>query len=74
MHTHVFGRLREVLEIPLSGSGGDTRVVFNTSLLFPGLQLGELLSRRTVIGRRGTLLAANGQPLAEGRSLTTPIP
>lgn len=74
VHTHVFGRLREVLEIPLSGSGGDTRVVFNTSLLFPGLSLGQLLSRKTDIGRRGTLLAANGQPLAEGRSLDTPIP
>ncbi len=74
LHTHVFGRLREVLEIPLAGSGGDTRVVFNTSLLFPGLGLGELLSRKTDIGRRGTLLAANGQPLAEGRSLDTPIP
>ena len=74
VHTNAFGRLREVLEIPLSGSGGGTRVVFNTSLLFPGLQHGELLSRRTVIGRRGTLLAANGQLLARGSSMTTPIP
>ena len=74
VRTHVFGRLREVLEMPLSGSGGSTRVVFNTSLLFPGLRLGELLSRRTVIGRRGTLLAVNKQPLAEGGSMTTPIP
>ncbi len=74
VNTDAFGRLREVLEIPLSGSGGGTRVVFNTSLLFPGLQRGELLSRRTVIGRRGTLLAANGQLLARGSSMTTPIP
>ena len=74
VHTHVFGPLREVLEIPLAGSGSGTRVVFNTSLLFPGLRLGELLSRKTDIGQRGSLLAANGQPLAEGRSLNTPIP
>lgn len=74
VRTHVFGRLHEILEIPLSGSGGGTRVVFNTSLLFPGLRPGELLSRRTTIGPRGTLLADNGQPLAEGRSLYTPIP
>ena len=69
VRTHIFGRLHEVLQIPLSGSGGGTQVVFNTSLLFPGLRSGELLSRRTLIGRRGTLLADNGQPLAEGTSL-----
>ena len=74
VRTHVFGRLHEVLQIPLSGSGGGTRVVFNTSLLFPGMRSGELLSRRTLFGRRGTLLADNGQPLAEGTSLATPIP
>jgi len=74
VHTHVFGTLHETLELPLSGSGGETRVVFNTSLLFPGLQLGQLLSRRTEIGPRGTLLASNSQPLAEGNSLSTPIP
>ncbi len=74
VHTHVFGRLPEVALIPLSGSGGGTRVVFNTSLLFPGLRSGELLSRHTLIGKRGTLLAADGQPLAEGTSLNTPIP
>ncbi len=74
VHTQIFGRLPEVAVIPLSGSGGGTRVVFNTSLLFPGLRSGQLLSRRTLIGKRGTLLAANGQPLAEGKSLDTPIP
>jgi penicillin-binding protein A len=74
VRTHVFGRLHEVLQIPLTGSGGGTRVVFNSSLLFPGLRRNELLSRKTLIGQRGTLLAANGQPLAEGSSLATPIP
>lgn len=74
VHTHVFGALHKVLQIPLSGSGGGTEVLFNTSLLFPGLRSGELLSRQTLIGRRGTLLADSGQPLAEGASLATPIP
>jgi beta-lactamase class D len=72
--THVFGDLHEVLELPLSGSGGDTRIVFNTSLLFPGLKFGELLSRRTVIGRRGTVLAANGEVLAAGSKLVSHDP
>ncbi|MDE3132418.1 MAG: hypothetical protein KGL16_14800 [Acidobacteriota bacterium] len=74
IRTHVFGRLSETLLMPLSGGGGGTRVVFNTSLLFPGLRSGELLSRRTAIGPRGTLLAADRVPLAVGRSLSSPIP
>jgi cell division protein FtsI/penicillin-binding protein 2 len=72
--THVFGRLPEVLEVPLSGSGGDTKIVFNTSLLFPGLRFGELLSRRTVIGRRGTVLASDREVLAAGSKLTSHDP
>jgi len=72
--TRVFGHLHELLLLPLSGSGSSTRIVFNTSLLFPGLRFDELLSRQTRIGRRGTLLAADGEPLAEGSSLATPIP
>jgi peptidoglycan glycosyltransferase len=74
VRTHVFGELHETLEMPLSGTGGSTQVVFNTSLLFPGLKLGQLLSRTTVIGKRGTLLASTGQVLAQGRSLTSSIP
>ena len=72
--THVFGRLYEPLELPLSGNGGSTDIVFNTSLLFPGLRFGELLSRRTVIGERGTVLASNGEVLAAGRKLTSDDP
>lgn len=72
--TQVFGTLREVASIPLHGHGSGTQVVFATSLLFPGLQAGELLSRRSVLGARGTLLAANGQTLAAGGSLSSSIP
>ena len=74
VHTRLFKPLSEVALIPLSGSGNGTRVVFNTSLLFPGLLSGELLSRQTVLGKRGSLLAADGEPLAEGTTLNTPIP
>jgi beta-lactamase class D len=72
--THLFASLHKTLLVPLSGSGSDTRIVFNTSLLFPGLKLGQLLARTTLIGKRGTLLAATGQVLAQGSSLATPIP
>ena len=74
VQTHVFGRLNEILDVPLIGSGANTRIGFNTSLLFPGLHHGELLSRTTSIGKRGTLLAATGQLLARGTSLQSSIP
>lgn len=71
VHTHLFGRVDRVLLIPLVGSGGGTRIGFNTSLLFPGLGRNQLLSSNTLLGRRGTLLAANGQPLARGATVVT---
>lgn len=74
IHTRVFGTLRELALLPLSGSGGSTKINFSTTLLFPGLRPGELLSRRTTLGRRGNLLAANGTALAQGPQLSTPIP
>ena len=71
--TRLLKPLQEVALIPLSGGGGDTRVAQHLTAV-PGLRSGELLSRQTVLGKRGTLLAADGEPLAEGRSLNTPIP
>jgi len=69
-----FGRFEEVAQIPLVGSGGGTRVRYETSLLFPGLKAGEALSRKATLGERGSLLAANGETLAAGDSLSTSIP
>jgi peptidoglycan glycosyltransferase len=68
LRTRVFGSFHENAVIPLSGGGGGTQVVFGTSLLFPGLRPGELLSRRSLLGKRGTLLAANGQVLETGNA------
>ncbi|MGH2843793.1 MAG: penicillin-binding transpeptidase domain-containing protein [Solirubrobacteraceae bacterium] len=72
--TRVFGTLREVLRMPLSGSGGGARVRFGNSLLFPGLAASGRLRRRALLGARGTLLASDGQVLAAGSSLHTSIP
>jgi peptidoglycan glycosyltransferase len=72
--TRTFGTLDAVAQIPLVGGGGSTRVRFETSLLFPGLRPGELLSRKATLGRRGTLLTVNGEVLASGDSLSTSIP
>jgi penicillin-binding protein A len=74
VRTHVFGTLDEVLEVPLNGSGSGARVAFEPSVLFPGLRPGERLHRHSVLGARGTLLADNGQVLAEGPDRTSTIP
>jgi len=72
--TSTFGSFELVAQIPLVGSGSGTRVRFDSSLLFPGLNAGESLSRKSTLGERGSLLTANGEILAAGDSLSTPIP
>ena len=44
-----------------------------SSLLFPGLQGNERLSRHMALPPRATLFAADGTPLAEGPDRTSPI-
>jgi peptidoglycan glycosyltransferase len=72
--TRLWGPLTETLEVPLSGSGSDARVHLQSSLLFPGLRPGEVLSRQIKLPPRGTLLASDGTPLAQGPDRSTPIP
>jgi penicillin-binding protein A len=72
--TKLFGELRETLEVPLTGSGSGATVHFTNSLLFPGLQGQERLSRHMALPPRATLFAADGTPLAEGPDRTSPIP
>jgi cell division protein FtsI/penicillin-binding protein 2 len=72
--TKLFGELRETLEVPLTGSGSSATVHFTNSLLFPGLQGHERLSRHMSLPPRATLFAADGTPLAEGPDRASPIP
>ncbi len=74
VRTRLFGALTEVLEVPLSGSGSGAKVRFSRALLFPGLRQGERLNRQVSLPPRGTLLAADGTPLAEGPDRSSPIP
>jgi len=70
-HTTLFGKLREALLVPLSPGPS---VHFAGTLLFPGLRAGERLTRVVALGPRGTLLARDGTPLAQGPARTSPIP
>ncbi len=72
--TRVWGALRETLIVPLSGSGSAMHVHFSRVILFPGLRPGERLHRQIAVPPRGTLLAGDGTPLAQGPGRTSPIP
>jgi peptidoglycan glycosyltransferase len=74
VHTKLWSTLRETLEVPLSGSGSGASVRLSGTLLFPGLRPGEQLTRLVTLPPRGTLLASNGTPLAQGPDRTSQIP
>ncbi len=64
--TKLWGTLRETLSVPLHGSGSSARIRLAPQLLFPGLRPGERLTRDIVLPARASLLAADGEALAEG--------
>ena len=72
--TAVFGSLRETLLVPVDLAGSRPAIRFARTLLFPGLRPGERLSRTAALGPRGTLLARDGTPLAQGPDRSSPIP
>ena len=72
--TRLFGRLRERLLVPIVQTGSGPAVRFAGTLLFPGLRPGEPLHRVARLAARGSLLARDGTPLAEGPARTSQIP
>jgi penicillin-binding protein A len=74
VQTKLWGTLHETLEVPLTGAGAGARVHFSDTLLFPGVGPGEKLHRIITLPPRGTLLASDGTPLAQGPGRSSPIP
>ncbi len=66
IRTRVFGTLRGVIDLPVSGSGDAMRVAWRPSAVFPGLRPGEALTRETALPPRAALLARDGTALASG--------
>ncbi len=60
--TNAFGNLGGQLVLPLAG----TKIDWNPTLVFPGLESGESVAHRTRVPERAAILASNGTPLAEG--------
>jgi penicillin-binding protein A len=61
-HTAAFGAVNGQVELPVIKGAVDWR----PHLVFPGLAVGDALSRRTTAPERAKLLTAGGQVLAEG--------
>jgi peptidoglycan glycosyltransferase len=74
VRTRIFGTLRAPLQVTFSGSGSGARVSFRPSLVFPGLGAGEKLTRQVSLAPRASLFARDGTVLAQGSSLSSPIP
>jgi peptidoglycan glycosyltransferase len=72
--TRLFGELHETLEVNVDDNGSSPTVHYMSSLLFPGLQGHERLSRHMALPPRATLFAADGTPLAQGPDRTSPVP
>ena len=72
VRSRLFGTLDESFRLPIVAAGGsgegagELRVAWSRSLAFPGLRVGERLSRRTNLPVRAALLARDGSVLAEG--------
>jgi hypothetical protein len=62
VETRVFGTVRGEVAFPVDGEA----IGWQPHLAFPGLEPGVALSRRTTAPKRGRILAADGQVLAEG--------
>jgi cell division protein FtsI/penicillin-binding protein 2 len=67
--TRVFGVIRGAVRVPVSEAGVD----WSRDLVFPGLRRGERLSRTTRLPERGTILARDKTPLAQGAGRTSPL-
>lgn len=72
--TRVFGTVRTVLELPVSGDGDQLRVAWREHAVFPGLRPGEQLTRETTLPPRAALRARDGSLLAgsDGRASDEP--
>jgi cell division protein FtsI/penicillin-binding protein 2 len=60
--TVAFGSFEEQLDLPFADGG----IAWDESLVFPGLEQGERLESQIELAPRAPILAADGEPLAEG--------
>ena len=66
MQTRIFGRLSGRVRLPMVEEKDGAGIDWRSTLVFPGLRIGERLQRETTLGPRGAILARDGTPLAKG--------
>jgi hypothetical protein len=64
MRTRVFGTVSGTLAVPVIEEATTRGIDWRAALVFPGLERGESLSRRTTVPPRAPILARDGTPLA----------
>jgi cell division protein FtsI/penicillin-binding protein 2 len=62
--TIAFGTINQTLRLPVTQIDGKARITWTPDLVFPGLQPGERLTRRTALPERAALLSRDRKPLA----------
>src|SRR4051794_38012471 len=67
--TRIWGPVRGTVRVPVTKEGVD----WSHDLVFPGLRRGEKLTRTTRLPPRGTILARDKTPLAQGAARTSPL-
>jgi peptidoglycan glycosyltransferase len=68
--TVAFGRINK----PMGFTFGSDGIAWQSGLLFPGLEEGEKLDRKTRLPSRASILAKDGQAMVEGPSLARTYP
>jgi hypothetical protein len=66
--TTIFGTLRGTVLVPVTVTEDAAGVDWRANLVYPGLRVGETLSRTTRLPPRATIEARDGTPLAKGEA------
>jgi penicillin-binding protein A len=72
--TRIFGRIHQTLTLPIGkADDGDPAIAWDPELVFPGLQPGEKLTRRTQMPPRATIRTRDGRAIAKGEERTSDL-
>ncbi len=74
VNTRIFGTVRAPLQLEVVGDGEARGIDWRRHHIFPGMRLGEELSRETVMPPRADILARDKTPLARGEDRSSPVP
>jgi peptidoglycan glycosyltransferase len=72
--TRIFGRIHQTLTLPIGkADDGAPAIAWDPELVFPGLQPGEKLTRRTRMPARATIRTRDGTAIAKGEDRSSDL-